>query len=106
MHDPWLRLPETPEYVLDEDRELLLPHTAPGRGDGQIRLEMIPVPYIGSPETADLFLLNLNPSFSLDRLASMRDPYYVEQSRKGLEFRSTYPFWPMDPGIAGKPIES
>jgi hypothetical protein len=99
MTNPWQRLPLQPPYVLPEDAPLIHAFNANANQDAVIYLELIPEPYLGSPD-APVVLLSLNPGFSSDDPQHHQDPRFAERSRDNLLHRkSEYPFFLLDPAI-------
>jgi len=97
VENPWADLPASPPYVLAQDRAALA-------GARDIRPDVLPVPFLGSPDRAQLYLLALNPGFGPDDVAVQQtNSYFAEQHRLSLMFRSAYPFWCLDPALAGTP---
>lgn len=92
VRNPWLDLPPEAPYVLPIDQASLI-----GRQD--LQLEALPIPYLGDPSRAKLVILLLNPGTADD--AEVRSAYTANQNRLGLTFESKYPFWPLDPEVAG-----
>lgn len=97
LPNPWTELPATPPFVLADDAIALGRYGAAG-----VHTEVLPCPYLGSPATARVYLLNLNPAYS-PAVAAFTDPHYSEEVRRGLIFASTYPFWAFDPSLAASP---
>jgi hypothetical protein len=93
--NPWADLPLQAPFVLPEDRPLL-------RGQPGIHVDVLPCPYLGSPTDASVIVLNLNPSYT-PASASYAEARYVDEWRRSLTFKSTYPFWAFDPALAGAP---
>ncbi len=97
MENPWIALPTHPPYVLPQDAAVI-------NGRPDIRLDLLPVPYLGSPNRAVLYVLALNPGvLSGEAELLEQNPYYVQQCRRGLTFSSAYPFRSFDPALAGTP---
>ena len=106
MTNPWMGLPETPPYVLKEDlrklRELGLNVRTSASGDhgAGIHVHVLPVPYLGpTVAKARVCLLNLNPSYKECVKGDERNPLFIEELRRNLNHKSTYPFWPLDPRL-------
>ena len=97
--NPWSGLPAEPPYVALEDLGLLSPEVV-RRGD--LRLDELPVPWIGDPCGARVLLLGLNPGWVAETPALERG-VYAEENRLGLTFRSRVPFWGLDPRLSGTP---
>jgi hypothetical protein len=100
VQNPWLSLPETPPFVLVDDKHIISevkPHY-------QIHLEILPEPYTGNPD-ANIILLNLNPGF-YDRNEKfvLGDAYFQKTSRANLAYAwQEYPFYLLDPGNSRSP---
>ncbi|MEO8217668.1 MAG: hypothetical protein ABI718_11355 [Acidobacteriota bacterium] len=101
MHTPWLTLPPTAPYVLDSDRAAIETFNAHAQEQHRIRTEIVPEPFLGSPD-APVVLLNLNPGFTEQDLQLHKLPQFVESSRKCLRHESQpYPFFLLDPANDG-----
>ena len=62
-----------------------------------VHAELLPLSYIDSPETAEVYLLTANPHFNLLEVGYHREiPYYFEQRRRNLVFQSAFPFFFFD----------
>jgi hypothetical protein len=101
MKNPWSVLPLKPPYVLPEDWEVLRPrhyteNTRP-------RLEILPAPFVGCPESAEVYLLSLNPGFKDYDLVALNQEDYQEQKRRSIVFASRFPFFILDPAFSGRP---
>lgn len=95
--NPWLRLPDSAPFVLDEDAELIAKFNARAKPQMQLDLTLLPEPFIGLPG-APVVLLGLNPGWSEDDAAAHADPSFAATLRKNLRHeRSTYPFYFLDP---------
>lgn len=70
MKNPWLQLSKSAPYVLESDRVQIEEFNKTSKPEHYIHLEVLPQPFAGSPETAEAYLLNLNPGFSSE------DEYY------------------------------
>lgn len=102
MENPWLALGERPPYLLPCDAAALPAARAAARG---IHLDVLPVPHIGSPSRAELYLLALNPGYrDGDVLVNERYPAWVTQQRRGLAFQASPAFWTLHPRFAGAGI--
>src|SRR5258708_5127061 len=58
---------------------------------------MYPVPYIGIPETAEIYLLTLNPGFKKNYREEIDNPEFVAEVLRSLTFASDPPFYFLDP---------
>lgn len=63
MENPWKHLPGQPPYVLPADAPAISSFNQGVSDEHQIRLELLPEPYLGDPD-APIILLSLNPGFS------------------------------------------
>jgi hypothetical protein len=62
MINPWLQLPKTLPHILPQDlRSIEKSGTTPQKLG--LRLEVLPIPYLGDPVKAPIVLLGLNPGF-------------------------------------------
>jgi hypothetical protein len=97
MSNPWSDLSLTPPFSLDKDKKALEKNKHQDGTFSELRLEVLPVPFLGSLEKAQVVLLNLNPGFVNEDLEYIKDNDYVEQNRKCLTFESDYPLFYLDP---------
>jgi len=74
--NPWAALPETPPYVLPDDKAELDSRDISANSLGW-RLDLLPVPWIGDPARASVVLLTLNPSLG-DVAREKSDPGFRE----------------------------
>lgn len=100
IDNPWRRLPAEPPYILDEDRAAVDEFNRRCRNDlFRIRPEILPEPFLGSPDSA-VVLLNLNPGFTDDDLAWHEEPRFAAQSRANLVHQAKpYPFYLLNPSL-------
>lgn len=93
MRNPWLELPKGPPHILPEDLAIIQrSKTTPAKLG--LRLEVLPVPYLGNPIEAKILLLCLNPGFSQQDLRVYdNDPKCNEENIKTLTFESNPPFF-------------
>lgn len=92
--NPWINLPKNGPFVLPEDRSIIEDFNHRAKPEHQIRLEVLPVPFLGSLESANVVLLNLNPGIVEQDFEIFRnDKGYVEQNRRTLTFRSDPSFF-------------
>lgn len=87
--NPWVGLPRKEPFVLAEDK--------PNMPSPPYHLEVLPIPYLGYPETAEVYLLNANLGFKHQDLELRNNPYYVKQKRRSLMHKSDYEFFLLDP---------
>lgn len=94
LANPWVNLPKTGPFVLPEDKNLVEQLNRTAQVKHQIRLEVLPVPFLGSLDSANVVLLNLNPGIVDQDFTIFRtDKNYVEQNRRTLTFKSTPAFF-------------
>jgi hypothetical protein len=97
--NPWLTLQDDP-FVFEKDRPLVEAHNARYENtDYEIRLEVVPEPFIGSPN-APLWLLNLNPGFSEGDLRHGPELIATQKKSAILEVDD---FWYLDEAYASAP---
>lgn len=104
IDNPWRQLPNSPDYLLEIDREQVTAHNRrPGlRHDHRIRLEVIPEPFTGQPE-APVVLLNLNPGFEEADIVNYSPPHRSRMMRAALthQLDPESAFWHLTPEFAG-----
>ena len=76
--NPWVALPQTPPYILPQDKAALKRYGISADALGW-RLDLLPVPWIGSTAEASVVLLTLNPSLG-----------DVAREKSDLDFRKAY----------------
>jgi hypothetical protein len=87
-------------FVLPEDKGPLSSFNASASDDFFVHLELLPEPFLGSPN-APVVVLGLNPGFKEADLTQHSDPLFVSRSRCNLVHGpSGYPFYLLDPGIS------
>jgi hypothetical protein len=84
VDNPWADLTASPPYVANLDRDLL---TKERMERSDLKLNHLPVPWIGDPRRADVLLLQLNPGWTEDTDESETGEY-VTENRKSLTFVS------------------
>ena len=113
--NPWVGLPDSPDYVLAEDAPFVgafnsLLRRIGGRSDAararaeaaELHLEALPWPFVGAFH-APLIVLGLNPAFDPDFVTE--DPGVVELARRRLAGEeSTHPYWLLHPDFFGTPL--
>jgi hypothetical protein len=67
-----------------------------------LKLDHLPVPWVGDPRTASVLLLALNPGWRPETDA-LEHGLYAEENRLCLTFRSRVPFFSLDPRLAETP---
>jgi hypothetical protein len=70
-----------------------------------LKLNHLPVPWIGDPRTASVLLLALNPGWKPDTDA-LEHGIYTEENRRCLTFQSRVPLFSLDARLAGTPGHS
>lgn len=97
--NPWRALPAIVPFVLPIDGAAIASFNTRASDPFQLRLEIIPEPYLGNPD-APVVLLNSNPGFSVADQAVHLAPHFNDAARANLEHRpSPYPFYLLDPGL-------
>ncbi len=102
MENPWSDLPETPPFVLPSDERAVAAFNARSRPEHFLHLELIPEPFLGSPD-APIVLLNLNPGFDgRETRFDSNDAFFVQLSRNNLLHREQdFLFYLLNPRISG-----
>jgi hypothetical protein len=99
IENPWSDVSASPPYVAQVDQRALDDEVV-RRLD--LKLESLPVPWIGDPRDAKVVMLGLNPGWVADTPMLERGEY-ERQNRLGLTFQSDVPFWNLDERLAGTP---
>ncbi len=86
MNNPWLALPESAQYVTDEDWVVMKEHHHKLKGDFGLRLDLLPEPFLGNPN-APVVLLSLNPGFCEKDVLVHQNPVFIKASRANLEHK-------------------
>ncbi len=92
--NPWHHLPAKPPFVLPEDKAQVEAFNAKASPDHFLRLDLIPEPFVGSPD-ARIVLLGNNPGVKNDDTAGYRrKPAFANRMRSNLVHRLSdeYPF--------------
>ena len=95
MRNPWQELPSVPPFVAPIDAELL----SRARFTSELKLDLLPQPWTGNPNSAQVFMLALNPGFSPNDYIELSNPDYAEQWRLALSFQTRTPFYFLDPAF-------
>lgn len=101
MHNPWLALPTTAPYVLPTEREAIdrFNRTYPDP-QTQIRLNVLPEPYIGNLD-AKVVVLSLNPGFDESDATWHAQPDFAASIHANLRHTpQAYPFYPLNPAFS------
>jgi len=96
--NPWTELPQRPPYILPQDLAELSSHGISPSGLG-LDLGLLPVPWIGSLESAVVVLLTLNPSVhdkAREERAEEEELEYTAAIRANLHFGNDPPFLDLD----------
>jgi hypothetical protein len=88
--NPWVALPHRPPYVLPEDDRVL--RRSPRFRD-RFDFDLLPAPYQGHPDKAQVILLALNPG---GRTPAHVEAAVAEERRRILTFESRTPFMSLD----------
>jgi len=103
MENPWLSLRGTGSpYVFDKDRAKIDKYNHCVRNPGaKVILDVIPEPFIGNPDSAQVVLRGLNPGYSASDPAwhareDFRTALFLNLGHK----LQDYPFYPLNPAFA------
>lgn len=98
MDNPWINLPHEYPFILPIDKSLIDDLNQKLRGTrNEIRLELLPEPYIGNP-SGKLVILNINPGFREEEIDYHRDESFIKTSRDNLLHNNKeFPFHLLDP---------
>jgi hypothetical protein len=98
MQNPWPELPNEPPYVLDMDRDSISRYNNRRALASKVKVESVPEPFIGDPQSARVVLLNLNPYDSDDDRKAHCNAEFKRAMRVNLRHdRQEYPFYPLNP---------
>ena len=103
LANPWLALPEAPDYVLADDLAIL--RRFPKAMDKLVFAGM-PGPFVGNPLTARVLLLALHPGFVDGDVEAARDQAIQGPWRDALQLREDTLFHPIAPAqeaVGGSP---
>lgn len=88
--NPWLKLPDTPPYVLPEDAAVF---AHPKFKDEGYNFDAFPDPYVGNLDRAAVVFLSLNPGLTDDDIhVTPHKPFFIRESHKNLAHQSDLPF--------------
>jgi hypothetical protein len=95
--NPWLELPAGPPYVPPGDASAVEGFNARARPDYRLQLDLLPEPFLGSPD-APVVLLNLNPGFAEGDRAAHADIGFRNAVLRTLRHEpQPFPFHYLDP---------
>jgi hypothetical protein len=100
VDNPWQELVyESGEWVLTKDREAIRRfNSKKANPEHRVHLESLPEPFIGSPATAKVVFLGLNPGHSDKDIQEHRDHEFQNALLKNLKHEDQeYPFYPLNP---------
>jgi|tagenome__1003787_1003787.scaffolds.fasta_scaffold20812185_1 hypothetical protein len=95
----WENLPHTPPYIASADRDAV---TRDAVDHSALKLNCLPVPWIGDPRSASVLLLGLNPGWT-PATEQLEQGVYAAENRLGLTFKSRVPMWNFDERLTGTP---
>lgn len=99
--NPWIDLPESAPFVLPGDAAVIERFNARAAEPLQVRLDVLPEPFIGRHD-APVVLLALNPGFSDGDPALHASAAFAASIRKNVRHESqAYPFYLLDPRNIG-----
>jgi hypothetical protein len=97
LPNPWLALPKQPPYIFPGDVNVL--KQCGNKIDG-LRFDVLPDPFVGNLETAEVILLALNPGFEqADLDVCMSSELYVKQTLANLQSKADTPFFFFHKGL-------
>ena len=82
MQNPWLDLPDAASFVAPVDAPQVGRLGSRLQGPFELRLDLLPQPWTGNVNTAEVFVLALNPGFSEADCADLQNPDYAQQWRR------------------------
>jgi hypothetical protein len=100
VENPWRELVcENGEWVLNGDREAIREFNSKKRNeDHRVCLKSLPEPFIGSPDTARIVFLGLNPGHSERNIEEHRNHEFQTAILQNLRHQAQeYPFYPLNP---------
>jgi hypothetical protein len=106
--NPWMELPRPDgSYVLDTDRADIARYNLRMRDQrAKVVPESIPEPFIGSPESATVVLLNLNPGHDeSDRATHCCERFRGVMLNNLHHSLQDFPFYPLNPAFKGTGVE-
>lgn len=89
-------VPTEPPFVAPIDRTAL---SRPRFRKDQLHFEVIPEPYIGSPQTAKILLLALNPGFVPEDARNLESEQFRRSARANLTHDAEVPFYYFADGL-------
>ncbi len=94
MKNPWYDLPKKKPFILAVDRQHVLEFNKKTKNsDFEIKLNILPDPYIGNPK-ASVLLLNLNPGYDRDEPRLHRKKYFINTCMRNLIHQNKkHPFY-------------
>lgn len=95
--NPWLSLPEQAPYVVSDDADVLKRMSPRLRGPYALQLDLLPQPWTGHVENAEIVMLALNPGYAQSDREELRNPDYADQWKAALSFSTRTPFYFLDP---------
>jgi hypothetical protein len=104
IENPWLKLPREAPYVLSDDHALVMEFNLRATQESQIRLGLLPEPFLGNP-LAPVVLLGLNPGFNESDQRFHDNPVFAKRSKGNLlhDLSEEFPFYLLDPELSESP---
>jgi len=91
-----MQLPDSPPFIAPDDTEALGRLQSKLGKDYELKLDLLPQPWTGNLNTAEVFVPALNPGFRQEDYAHLQNPDYAEQWRLALSFQTRTPFYFLD----------
>jgi hypothetical protein len=101
IDNPWDQLPESPPFVLPDDRDKVLAFNKKQEQKGSdhlLNLDVLPMPFIGCEDAPVVLLGNIAGAGDSDLEDYTSRPEYADRMRKNLVHQNKdFPFYPMAP---------
>jgi hypothetical protein len=91
--------PDSPPFISTTDAEPLGRLRGRLVGDYELKLDLLPQPWTGNVNTAEVFVLALNPGFRTEDHADLQNRDYAEQWRLALSVQTRTAFYFLDPAF-------
>jgi hypothetical protein len=89
--NPWHDLPQTPPFVLPDDKAVLDRHPLV---KSELQLDLLPAPHQGDPDSAQVWLLMTNPGGRTNDFEL--GPDFALERRRSLTFESDFPVFSLN----------
>jgi hypothetical protein len=97
MKNPWTKLQKNSPYILREDLNAIKEFNKKAKKEHKIKHNILPQPFIGSPKTAKVILLSLNPGYSpKDKYAEDHVKGFKQANLQSYNFKNKFAFYLLD----------